>query len=494
MSSDEEVEIMYPPVIEVSIADSARIFSPLPTGSVSPPTLEPIDEVRPKQKAHPVATATLEHFIIKEDGKEYFKIDDKEYLARKVANTHLRRFATHNAVKKSDPPYHSLSRSGTQCEIIDEILLKISRRDNGEPDPWERKKAPDGNKHSFVNRYRLANVIFSQRLREAVLNKGRALTKDELDRGLKTDQKLYEKIAEEYNKLSVDEYDDIQYSIKISEKNLPTKFTRVDWVDISKAWKDSMQNLDKAIQQQNVSGKNDSDENEDSDGCDDPAKTKNNNISKFTNVHFVVYWHHFVEDHPNMLKAMNTELPECVFNETESKSGRSNRSCRSASKRKSTDIAETLRESNAVEKKRLVLQEQCHELDSKAYELKVKRAVAAGKQSNAIQRVARTDSITKWTQESNRLTNIYNAKKKEFAEHCKIHPVEENRDHKARRKGHRERVALKGDNTDSDSEDSLDTQAALLNVIDSTGAQLTLAKKELKAAIDWAVDDNGNGS
>jgi hypothetical protein len=55
-------------------------------------------------------------------------------------------------------------------------------------------------KLGYVNRYWLANVVFSDGLRQAVLNRGQPLSQEELDLGLSTDQKLYELIAEEYNK------------------------------------------------------------------------------------------------------------------------------------------------------------------------------------------------------------------------------------------------------------------------------------------------------
>jgi hypothetical protein len=81
-----------------------------------------------------------------------------------------------------------------------------ARRDNGEQDPWSKEKKADEKKKAFVNRFRLANFVSSDHLRSAVLQFGRALTKEGLDEGKKTNQKLYELVCSEYNKTSVDEY------------------------------------------------------------------------------------------------------------------------------------------------------------------------------------------------------------------------------------------------------------------------------------------------
>jgi hypothetical protein len=85
---------------------------------------------------HPVATATLDHFIVKDDGKEYFIIDGRELPARKVKVEDLRKFASRNVIKRSQPPHLSLSRRSRKNDIIDETIRKITRRENGQPDPW----------------------------------------------------------------------------------------------------------------------------------------------------------------------------------------------------------------------------------------------------------------------------------------------------------------------------------------------------------------------
>jgi hypothetical protein len=254
---------------------------------------------------------------------------------------------------------------------------------------------------------------------------------------------------------------------------LRSKHTPIQWNDVSEVWKDCVYHLVKAIQQKNQSGMLDSDDN---------TKT----TREQTKEQFVDYWLRFVEIHPKMLKVINTEPPDSVLNENESQS--------SAKKRKSTDLADALDQHTALEKKRPLLVEQRLELNTTAHELNVKCTVAATKQSNANQKVARTFAINKWMQDSNRLTAMHRDLKKQFQDHCKNHLDREKQDHKVRHKSHKERVAERGDDIDSDSDESQDTQAELLNEIDDIGNQLKFAKKELKAAKDWVVvdDDDGN--
>jgi hypothetical protein len=98
----------------------------------------------------------------------------------------------------SDPPHKSL-RTSTRQVVIEEIEAKKGRILNNEPDPWSNDFNKDVGKSTWVNKYRLANVIFSDECRPFIAQRGKSFTKVELDLGLKTDQKVYEKIAEGCN-------------------------------------------------------------------------------------------------------------------------------------------------------------------------------------------------------------------------------------------------------------------------------------------------------
>jgi hypothetical protein len=97
------------------------------------------------------------------------------------------------------------------------------------------KKITDGYKPTAVNKYRLANVIFSEKLREPLLQKGRPLTREELDLRLKQDQRLFELVATEFNKPGVDEYDAFQFphfDQKVSPSLFPDNFSHIQWTDV----------------------------------------------------------------------------------------------------------------------------------------------------------------------------------------------------------------------------------------------------------------------
>jgi hypothetical protein len=68
--------------------------------------------------------------------------------------------------------------------------------------------------------------------------------------------------------------------------------------------------------------------------------------------------------------------------------------------------------------------------------------------------------------------------KQTFVQHCKSCEGQANQDYKARYKAHQERIAACDDGLDSDSEGSLDSQAALMD--------------EIKAVeVYWSVPQHG---
>jgi hypothetical protein len=74
----------------------------------------------------------------------------------------------------------------------------------------------NGKKLAYLHRDRLANVLYSDGLREDVVSRGKSCRKNLLDNRLTSDQLLYKKIATEYNKRGVDEYDPAQCPVLLS--------------------------------------------------------------------------------------------------------------------------------------------------------------------------------------------------------------------------------------------------------------------------------------
>jgi hypothetical protein len=163
-----------------------------------------------------------------------------------------------------------------------------------------------------VNRYRLANVLFSESVRDVVLNRRQPLTKKDLDKRLTLDQTFHENIAREYNTSGLHQYDALQFpqfQFTILPTNLPDNFTEIHWTDVKKVWRECVKEVERAISEKNMSGKNDpSDE-------DEEALER---IGSFTKHAYVEYWFCYAEQYPQLFKSMNTPLPEGAFNESSS--------------------------------------------------------------------------------------------------------------------------------------------------------------------------------
>jgi hypothetical protein len=69
--------------------------------------------------------------------------------------------------------------------------------------------------------------------------------------------------------------------------------------------------------------------------------------------------------------------------------------------------------------------------------------------------------------------------KKKFQRHCEKDSNEEKQNHRARRKSHEKRAEERGENFDSDSLDSEDSQASLLDDLQHVQSELLLSKNEL---------------
>jgi hypothetical protein len=88
--------------------------------------------------------------------------------------------------------------------------------------------------------------------------------------------------------------------------------------------------------------------------------------------------------------------------------------------------------------------------------------------------------------------------KKKFQNHCGRNSDGEKQNWRARRKAHEKRVKQRGDNFGSDSSDSEESQATLLDELEQVQSELLLAKNELQRLEvsvpkeDAPVPANGN--
>jgi hypothetical protein len=442
------------------------------------------------QPVHPVLSATMAHF----DG-EVFKIDGVTYHLKDIKVDYLRKFCRNNDVKMSDPPHKSL-RTSSRKIVEEEIKAKKGRILNDEPDPWCKKKDKDDGKPTWVNRYRLANVIFSEHCRQTVSERGKTLTREELDLGLKTDQRVYEKIAAEYNKTGVPAYDEVQYDCVtiVGAKNLPSNFEPIDWQDAKKATKECINHLEKARQNFETSGTHDSD-------IEDAAEQNGMEIGRFTNIHYVVYWNLFVEENGDLFVALTGELDESVYGDsTTNKTVDSTRK-----KRKHNDMVEALQNNVDVDKERLhvekerlacedrrlacedrrndLLQAQveAHQKQAEASQMQAQasrmQAQASRRQAAAMEYSAMTENIHRMTQDRLSLEG-----KLEQYEETLCRRISSRKEMKKRMKAHQQRKAARQDQfrDDDDGYSSEESNASLMDKWESVSSDLKVLRTQIK--------------
>lgn len=392
--------------LEVEVEATTTPTSRLATNDDEVQVVEPTSS---SPVTHPVAESTMEHF----DG-ETFKINGMEYSfdSRGMTVDVLRRFCMRNNVRSTDPdtPGKSLRREKKPI-LIEEIKKKHERRVGGQEDPWKVVDKAVGKKPVAVNLFRLANVVFSDKIRDEMLNRGKCLEREDLDVGLKTDQQLFEKMADEYNKKGISDYDDPQYiCIDITGSNLPSNYTPIKYQDAKVAFKQCTREVENCRQNQEKSGTNDSD-------AEEPhhAGLK---ILPFTNKQYVTYWNLFAEDNQQLFSLMIGELKPDVYNESSS----SETAASSKQKKKKNEVVEAFDKSTAVSERQLaVIERQVIAMD--------RQSLAISRQSLAVAQSLRLDDKRKLTEDRRQLKRQLNdaiPDKEELKRRRKAHEATKN--------------------------------------------------------------------
>jgi hypothetical protein len=161
-------------------------------------------------------------------------------------------------------------------------------------------------------------------------------------------------------------------------------------------------------------------------------------------------------------------------------------------KRKTIDIYEEMAYKNEqMLAKSLQIQTEGHQLQKN-------RAAIAEKQLVVFQAAVRMEGMSTWMGKVKDLTKEYKLLKKKFQNHCGRNSDGEKQNWRARRKAHEMRVKQRGDNFGSDSSDSEESQATLLDELEQVQSELLLAKNELQLLEvsvpkeDTPVPANGN--
>jgi len=434
---------------------------------------------------HPVATATMDDF----DGT-VFKVNNVEYTFKNITAQVLRKFCVKNNVKKTDGG--GSLRKEPKRVVEQEIKMMKTRIHNGERHPWDVDVTAE-KKKAWVNQFRLANVIFSDELKEDMNARGACLTKEELDLGLKTDQKLYQKIADEYNKKDVPDYDKLQYSyLDVQGRNVPSNFDPITWNDVKTSFKTVVAELEKCRNNFETSGTNDSD-------VEEEIEHGGLKLRSFTNKQYILYWNMFAEDNPDLFKNMSGELAPDVFNETGSVATSS-----SKKKKRKDDVAEVLNVSNDLDKRRLELEEKKHEMDMERrvmdekkhamdmerHEIDKKRLRLETERHRSHQQRTHIDTVTKLNTERIKLEQQRDGYKKQLYSKAEVH---EDLDRKTIKRLLRERRNRNnGDNDDDDDDDSV---TSLIDHVNDVEERLHSISKMIVTSATWLDnhrEDNDN--
>ena len=169
--------------------------------------------------------------------------------------------------------------------------------------PVEAKKNRNRNN---VNRKRLMNVMFGDKVRPCLLTSGEALTRSDLDNGIKTNEKMYRLIAEEYN--NPDNYNEDQHPQIVTFKTSPELNDKpIVWEQVKKAMADMVKDYEIAHNNFKKSG-NHGDFGEANEDKEFDKFIKNNQS--------LLYLHEMAHLWPHILEKITGKLPEGVFNES----------------------------------------------------------------------------------------------------------------------------------------------------------------------------------
>ncbi|KAG7341945.1 hypothetical protein IV203_007037 [Nitzschia inconspicua] len=200
--------------------------------------VDAIEEVTPPSTIE-VAEAYLEDVALVGDGEE-LSLVQKIRAGKEVHHTKiksivghsitsipvgvLRTFCSRNGVLDA---HGKSTRNINKKMICDRIVLYLEDTAAATSFKNEPKTTSLKEVETAVNRTRMINVLFGDKVRPQLHTRAKCLTKDELTQGLKTGQEFYELVSIEYNS-NKREYGEMAYDYP-SIKTPPSKFSPIDW-------------------------------------------------------------------------------------------------------------------------------------------------------------------------------------------------------------------------------------------------------------------------
>lgn len=165
-------------------------------------------------------------------------------------------------------------------------------------------------KKERLSRVRYVNVLFSEGIRPLIANRGKSLNKDELTEGLKTDQVLHEKIAEEYNDKNNKSHGKVAFpSLGDFENCHPSTFSRITWQQSIAVFKKIVKEYEYAFNNWKLSGTHE-------EMIDNVTTMIEAPFSNFAKAGTVLYFHEYVSQYPGFLDKATGALPGDAFSES----------------------------------------------------------------------------------------------------------------------------------------------------------------------------------
>lgn len=293
----------------------------------------------------------------------------------------------------------------------------------------EDDKVSPGPKNKIsVSKTRLANVVFSDKIRPLFDQRGQTLTAAELTDRKKTDQWLFEVIVEEYNSHKA-EYaiDAFPTAVTLAPKAKPAYFSpNLDWKEALRVWKLYISQYEQDVTNFDVSGTH----NDDDD-----------NFAAFTQSSVIVYLHQYMKEYPGFLKKATGALNDDVQEE-------------SNGQRASKRLRATKRDSDIVERRRFN--------DSKDKQVQIL------KKSSAVKNLETLDEII-WK----------NKDRKRCLMDALAEAIPEKNERKQRKNRHMTRVEIrKGCGEDTEDDDTVESQAALFDDLVECNSNIGRAKAQ----------------
>ncbi len=198
------------------------------------------------------------------------------------------------------------SRKLSKSDLADAIASKrieyeATVASGADPDIFvaeDSKSSPSKNK-ILVSKTRLANVVFSDKIRPL----GQTLTTAELTDQKKTDQWLFEAIVEEYNSHKAEySIDAFPTAVTLPPKAKSSFFSaNLDWKEGHKVWKAFISQYKDEVSNFDVSGTHNNDDD---------------NFAAFTQSSVMVYLHQYMKEYPGFLKKATGALNDKVQEES----------------------------------------------------------------------------------------------------------------------------------------------------------------------------------